>query len=347
MAPRHTAAPAIVGAHRPVAFGDVGGSGLIVVVIVAAWALFLVPQWMHRRASAAQHLADRIPSPEHDDDTSVPARRFGRRELARSSRADSGTGGFFSRWRLPTLPSLTRSTSGSDSGEATPDVAVTAGADESELVVSGDDRADASTVRRHVPAPRSAAARRRRVLIALALATLLTASVVGVAALADLPVPAWLVAIPGGLMVAYLVLLAVVRPGARNAAGAEPVRRRPAVVTPAAAEVADEPSSADTHAPEQIEAKAAAFEAADDSVALPAGGVESTWTPVPLPTPTYVTAARARTVRTIDLSNPGSWTAAPVASPASAGASVTATSDDGGAENSDDYLVEHRRAVGD
>ena len=183
MAPRHTAAPAIVGAHRPVAFGDVGGSGLIVVVIVAAWALFLVPQWMHRRASAAQHLADRIPSSE-DDDTSVPARRFGRRELARSSRADSGSGGFFSRWRLPALPSLSRSTGGSDSAEGSSDIAVASEANEFDAVGSGEDMPDAGVGHSRVPTPRSAAARRRRVLIVLALATLLTALVVGVAALA-------------------------------------------------------------------------------------------------------------------------------------------------------------------
>jgi hypothetical protein len=64
---------------------------------------------------------------------------------------------------------------------------------------------------------------------------------------------------------------------------------------------------------------------------------------VPVPVPTYVTAPRARrSVRTIDLSNPGSWTSVGVepagAATAPAAAAVPATHEDD---------VEHLRAVGD
>jgi hypothetical protein len=298
----------------------VGGSGLIVVVIVAAWALFLVPQWMHRRASAAQHLADRIPSTEGEGDVDTPVRRFGRRELSRSPRATDEGGGRFSRWHLPALPSLTRRSAGpEDDAATTPDLPTTSA----------------------LPSSRSAAARRRRVLTVLALATLLTAAVVGVASLADLPVPAWLVAVPGGLMVAYLLLLAVVRPGTHSAAPAEPLRQAGDHLPVENAASADE---APVVPP--LETSEAPPVSAETPVAA---GSDSTWTPVPLPTPTYVTAPRARSVRTIDLSNPGSWTAAPAAASAMAAPSVMAhhEADEGDAEQLGDYLLEHRRAVGD
>lgn len=337
MAPRHTAAPAIVGARRAVAFGDVGGSGLIVVVIVAAWALFLVPQWMHRRASAAQHLADRIPSTDDSEQRETASRRFGRRELSRSPRVADDRGGLLSRWHLPAVPSLRRS-KGADDGYEAADTADPSGTD---------DGADVA-VTMGPPTPRSAAARRRRVLTVLALATLLTAAFVGVAAVAGLPVPAWLVAVPGGLMVAYLVLLAVVRPGARGVS--EPVRHRGAESSAATLAVEVDAVLEGEHVGvAAIESSAVASPAPAVPAAPVSTGSDSTWTPVPLPTPTYVTAPRARTVRTIDLSNPGSWTAAPAASTEHAAPAVPAhaAADDHGAEHVDDYLIEHRRAVGD
>jgi len=319
MAPRHATSPARRGACRPVAFGRVGGSGLIVVVIVAAWALFLVPQWMHRRASAAAHLADRIPDSEAGGDpvpdghgtesaTARTPRRFGRRHLVRVTSPEDGGRSWLSRLRLPSVPRLGRR---QDDGGA---------------------------------APVSAAARRRRVLIVLAISTLLGAVVVGVGALAGLAIPAWVVAVPGGLMVAYLALLAIVRPGAPRSEAAGPALRPDAddvvtlapVTSPQHDAAALEPggtgeSAGSVGSVESLES--------GESVADPAG---DTWTPVPLPTPTYVTAPRARrSIRTIDLSNPGSWTAsAPSApEPAAVGAGETG--------ELEEYPIEHRRAVGD
>lgn len=299
-----------------------GASGLIVVVIVAAWALFLVPQWMHRRASAAAHLADRIAeSPaesdlddraEHDDagsgtssQTSRRARRFGRRHLTRRPAPQPVPGRFT---RLLARGRAKR---------------------------RGDE---------HVAPARSAAARRRRVLAVLALSTLLTAVVVAVAAVAGLPVPAWLVAVPGGLMIGYLALLAVLRPGSHA-----PVRATARSSVPSRTDT-DEAAADTVPALAAVPVVAAAptdEPAVPTAEAVPSEPVhpESTWTPVPVPTPTYVTAPRARrAVRTIDLSNPGSW--ASVTRPAaSAGAGVDV--DDEHVADAGDYVLEHKRAVGD
>jgi hypothetical protein len=239
----------------------VGGSGLIVVVIVAAWALFLVPQWLHRRAEAAARLADRVdvvdPQARSDEQTpSLPTRSpLGRRALARRATPTRAPRRW---WRGPVR------------------------------------RADRAPTRS--AAPRSAAARRRRVLALLALATLVAATAVGVGVLTGLPVPAWLVAVPGGLMVAYLLMLAVLRPGAPAAS--------PRATAPLVADAgSDAPAEASGEGPTPLDAPAATGPA--DVAAEP----EHTWTPVPVPSPTYVTAPRARrVVRTIDLSNPGSWT---------------------------------------
>ncbi len=304
-----------------------GGSGLIVVVIVAAWALFLVPQWMHRRASAAAHLADRVAvgvavgdedgdgvGPDEADAASAaagrPSRRFGRRHLQRRPLGQDEPRGRFARWR----------------GRA-------AG------------RRDAAA---RVAQQRSPAARRRRIVVVLALSTLLTAIVVGVSSAVGLSVPVWAVAVPGGLMVAYLLLLALVRPGAA------PAKRRPARpdVAGDAVDPGSEQEQALVLAPAQVVAAPGAAPALDP---VPTAAVvqqpaePDTWTPVPLPTPTYVTAPRARrSVRTIDLSNPGSWTASPAPAPGSALSAPAHESDDAGvAEADEQYPMEHRRAVGD
>lgn len=334
MASRHATAATRFDARGAVAFGDVGGSGLIVVVIVAAWALFLVPQWMHKRASAAAHLADRIPgsdgvevdldAPEagaHADPDSTTARasrRFGRRSIARTRTGDD-TSARWARWRLPSMLRARRRPSSDSSVEA---------------------------AERVTAPPVSAAARRRRILATLALATLVTAVAVAVAGVLGASAPTWLVAVPGGLMVAYLAVLAVVRPGA-------PERRASAQAAPdasAAARLAPTLSAGPAPAEPLVEKRhGEALEPVStvptDPPAVPESvqpdAQDDTWTPVPLPTPTYVTAPRARrSVRTIDLSNPGSWTTAAPASTAPAASSAEV-------EENDDYLVEHRRAVGD
>jgi hypothetical protein len=336
----------------------VGGSGLIVVVIVAAWALFLVPQWLHRRASAAAHLADRVPQADGDDETAVddeaPAgRTFGRRQLARSRPRSPRR----SRWRLRAPRRLLGDR---DRPRATPpDLAHASRPDVPEVT--------SKETAVHPSGQRSAAARRRRVVVGLASLTLLAVLVVAVGAVASVAVPAGVVAVPGGLLVAYLVLLAVLRPGARVGTGHDRV-----VEVEPLPSIDDEAHETSTSGPGALvragdgaahqgaeRAPAATHAAAphDTSSADPVS--PGTWTPVPLPTPTYVTAPRARrAVRTIDLSNPGSWTASPWTATAEAEAAPSAgflrstppdaASDPAGAdhEGSEDYL-ERRRAVGD
>lgn len=183
----------------------------------------------------------------------------------------------------------------------------------------------------------------------LALATLVAAAAVGVAAVTPVPVPAWIVAVPGGLMVSYLVLLAVVRPGAHH--GQPPVRVVPIDATHADGR-RDEGITAAQALPEQVGHVAprppapAPLAPASDAVQDEDG---STWTPVPVPTPTYVTAPRARrSVRTIDLSNPGSWTASSGLAPsAAARVSEGATDSDDEQASGSPAWADHRRAVGD
>jgi hypothetical protein len=169
--------------------------------------------------------------------------------------------------------------------------------------------------RRHRPV--SAARRRRQVLVLLAGATVTA----GVAPLL-VGAPAWLVAVPGVLLVAYLVLLVVAgrrvaagraaprSPGGHATAGV-PAAGRPAVGS-------DVPASGTTAGDEQATGPIQVIATPGAAVAVatastdPADGspaADDSWAPVSVPLPTYVTAPKARrTIRSIDLSGPGSWT---------------------------------------
>jgi hypothetical protein len=159
----------------------------------------------------------------------------------------------------------------------------------------------AAPVRRHLisrEAARRAARRRRRVLAVLLLA-LGAVSVTSYLAYT----PWWSTAVPGGLIVAFLVVARLtVRAQARHAAPASAPVRAPAeaveTVTPsraaAPAEVEPDLGREDTQglSREQL-AEAVASPVLDD------GGL---WDPLPVTLPTYVNKARARrTVRTIEI----------------------------------------------
>lgn len=159
----------------------------------------------------------------------------------------------------------------------------------------------AAPVRRHLvtrEAARRAARRRRRVLAVLLLA-LGTVSVTSYLAYT----PWWSTAVPGGLIVAFLVVARLtVRAQARQAGPAPVPVRAPAeaveTVTPsrdaAPAEVEPDLGREDTQglSREQL-AEAVASPMLDD------GGL---WDPLPVTLPTYVNKARARrTVRTIEI----------------------------------------------
>ena len=127
------------------------------------------------------------------------------------------------------------------------------------------------------------------------------------AALAYLPW--WSVAVPAGLTVAYLVLC---RTQVRR--GVQAVRVRPAVAEPAVALDAapDLPAQVDERSDVPFDAESVG-QSASESVVEPLAVDDATgsiWDPLPVTLPTYVTAPKAqhRTVRTIDLGEPGTWT---------------------------------------
>jgi hypothetical protein len=132
-------------------------------------------------------------------------------------------------------------------------------------------------------ATRAATKRRRRVLSMLLLALV---AVVAVCATGRLPWAA--VAIPGGLLVAWLVACRLM------------VRRehswRPATLTDADDDAEADPDVVATGTHEAVPATAAATD-------------PRLWDPVPVTLPTYVSKPAARrTVRTIDLDSTGVWT---------------------------------------
>jgi hypothetical protein len=162
-------------------------------------------------------------------------------------------------------------------------------------------------------AAREAAARRRRVLFALLGLTVSTAVVVGVLRLSTGSGPWWSVAIPGGLVVTWLVVCRL------------QVRRLDRVRNPRYEGRLVSPDEEDTVRLD-AEALRAAVAAPEQDVATVVPGTEhgqehgqeqvaeagsslsgsSLWDPLPVTLPTYVTKPRAqRTVRTIDLSQPG------------------------------------------
>jgi hypothetical protein len=153
------------------------------------------------------------------------------------------------------------------------------------------------------PAPVSRAAvqratrRRRRVL------GLILFSLVAVAAVAGFGlISRWYVAIPAGLLVAWLVACRVMVKSERRVrvAAAAPVRAStaPATQVPASATCPD------------LDAAYGAHASNDDTSTTPAITDPALWDPVPVTLPTYVTkpAAARRSVRTIDLDATGVWT---------------------------------------
>lgn len=141
-------------------------------------------------------------------------------------------------------------------------------------------------------ASQRATKRRRRVL------GLLLFSLVAVGAVAGLGVISWAyLAIPVGLLVAWLVACRLMVKSERRVRVAAPVRvsTAPATRVPASATCPD---------------LDAAYGEDDDTSMTPAITDPALWDPVPVTLPTYVTkpAAARRSVRTIDLDATGVWT---------------------------------------
>jgi len=222
-------------------------------------------------------------------------------------------------------------------------------------------------------AARAAARRRRRILLFLLLSALV---VVGLAAFAV--VPWWSASIPGGVTLIFLLLcrtqvrrtrLATWDADLEAMAGDHP-DHAVQVVEPVAvareqrrAARVEAPYGMPRTAPATVR-NAQGFEEVDpdedtmamevqvlDAVAVPTLDGGTLWDPLPVTLPTYVTKARAkRTVRTIDLGEPGTWTSGRTAEDAGLAADDMGSSAPQSSESSEQPAVtadvERQRAVG-
>jgi hypothetical protein len=284
-------------------------SGIIFVLLAVAWAVFLIPKALrHHDEAARTRPIDRF---------STSVRVVAHREPVN----DRDT-------RLVVTPARTTVTASAASA------ASTAGSPAPKAAAATEPAAVDPALRVPRAAARAAARRRRRIL-----GTLLLCDVVVTLAAYLGHVPVWSVAVPGGLTLAYLVLC---RTQVRHEAAvdvAAPVRQAPAPAASApeapATEVPGETPvdvqlavAVDVHVEERAVPEAGArvdehgvadFDDTEETVGLsvealraavlPAGESGTLWDPLPVTLPTYVTKAKAsRTVRTIDLGEPGTWT---------------------------------------
>jgi hypothetical protein len=253
-------------------------SGIIFVVLALAWAFYLVPK-------AVKHHEDVVRT------RSVDRFSTAMRVLARREPVDRGNA------RLVVTPAR--------SAERV--LLPSRPAPEAEDVPAP---AQAPSVAARRAAARAAARRRRHVLLVLLVLDL------GVVALSTFSLtPWWSVAAPLVLTVAYLVLCRrqVRRENEAfwgSSTHADLAPRRAIRVDERAASSTVEQRAAETEFSDEedtVQIPVAALETVAVSVETTDGG--SLWDPLPVTLPTYVGKARAtRSVRTIDLGAPGSWT---------------------------------------
>jgi hypothetical protein len=176
-------------------------------------------------------------------------------------------------------------------------------------------------------AARAAARRRRHILTFLLISTAATSAAAYLAY-----APAWSVAIPGGLTLAYLVLcrtqvrreslhdlealterseepgdaIVVPRRAVRvEAQSGTPRQPTAPAITTIAARVDDQGVADFDDTEDTVGIDAALL----DAIVIPTEDGGSLWDPLPVTLPTYVSKPKAkRTVRTIDLGEPGTWT---------------------------------------
>ncbi|MEO5710449.1 MAG: hypothetical protein ABIQ59_11575 [Nocardioidaceae bacterium] len=282
-------------------------SGIIFVVLAVAWAVYLIPKALRHH--------DEVARTRSIDRFSTAMRVLARREPV--NRRDA---------RLVVTPAR---------GAGNPRVLAPtrAAVDETPVPVSVTVQPAVSKARLAArrTAARAAARRRRHILTFLLLGTAVTAAVAAFAL-----VPWWSVAIPGGLTLAYLLLcrtqvrresmhdfdLLADRPAhdgedtvvPRRAIRVEAQDGTPrSMASPMTAEVT-------AHVDVRVDADGVSeFDDAEDTVGIEVALLEaiviptedggSLWDPLPVTLPTYVTKPKAqRTVRTIDLGEPGTWT---------------------------------------
>ena len=248
-------------------------SGIIFVVLAIVWAVYLIPQVLKRH--------DEVARTRSIDRFSTAVRVLARREPV--DRHDS---------RLVVIP-------------VRPAVTGVLPVPATDPVVRR------PAVRRTAArvAARAAARRRRRILVALLGLDVLTAAAAYLGY-----VPRWAVTVPVGLTVLFVVLCRTQVRHERARDVAVPPKRAEAVDQPLpevgevgeVGEVTEFDETEDTVGIAVADLQPA-LEREDSSVAP--GNAASVWDPLPVTLPTYVTKAKApRTVRTIELGEPGTWT---------------------------------------
>jgi hypothetical protein len=264
--------------HRPTVLCV--GSGLIYAAIIVMWALYFLPRWL-------------LPLDENTESRSVEKFDHAMRILSRREPTPD------QRYIvMPPKPAPAPSVPAARSGEAGP-----------RTTARSTSRTPQPAQRRTAQARASIAIRRRRVLAALVLLTLVVAALTPVTLL-----PWWA---PLLAVLAIVVDLAHLRVQAHRRL--EVTRTRHAVrkrlrsrlhradsaerLAEARKLLAERREIAES---ERVEAEWAAHEVARREAAHAAG-----WQPTPVPLPTYVTKPIApRTARSIDLTQPGAWTTA-------------------------------------
>jgi hypothetical protein len=162
-------------------------------------------------------------------------------------------------------------------------------------------------------AARKAARRRRRTLLTLLAAIGIVGGLVGFRV-----VPVWSIAIPVGLVLAWLVACRVQVRRERGisskrvakTAKAKTASRHDDETTVIVSTQAEDVNPSRRHV---MESTPLEVDALDEQLVIAAPSVATTgdlvWDPLPVTIPTYVTKPRAgRTVRTIDFAQPGAWT---------------------------------------
>ena len=310
-------------------------SGIIFVVLAVAWAVYLIPKALrHHDEVARTRSIDRFSTAMRVLARREPVNRRDARLVVAPARAADNP-----RVLAPTVPT------------------------------AADARLDAPTASAPVPrtrrlearraAARAAARRRRRILSFLLLSI---AVVTGLAAFAV--VPWWSVAVPAGLSVLYLVLCRTQVRHERSAtwdadlaAAVEAMPEAGSAVRPLSRPAArvDAPYGMPVTAAVR---NAQGFEEVDpneDTVAIPVALLDavvvptvdggSLWDPLPVTLPTYVSKPKARrTVRTIDLDEPGTWSSGRSAEDSQLVAEAAAS--EVSEEAADEAAVEQQRAVG-
>lgn len=165
-------------------------------------------------------------------------------------------------------------------------------------------------------AARLAARRRRRTLLTLLFATAVVGGLVGFQV-----VPVWSIAVPVGLVLAWLVACRVQVRHERGISTPRPhiMRKSKERDEPAAHDeeetviVSGQVEDVNPGRRHVMESTPLESDALEEQLVIAAPSVATTgelvWDPLPVTVPTYVTKPRAgRTVRTIDFAQPGAWT---------------------------------------